>query len=79
MTGRTISLYQFCNRLCFLQIFGICDQICTNLNASYVCGCYGGYDLEAGRSCKAINVPADETATLLFANSVNVQVGFASA
>ena len=61
------------NVLLLFQIPGICDQLCTNLNASYSCGCTLGYDLVGRNSCKAVNVPSGEEATLLFANSINIQ------
>lgn len=50
-----------------------CDQVCENLNGSYSCSCQEGYNLHDQRSCQATNVPLNEPATLLFANSIDIQ------
>ena len=40
------------------DIFGICDQKCTNLEDSYFCDCdSAGYELFDGSHCRAVNVP----------------------
>ncbi len=55
-------------------VAGVCDQQCTNLDNSYSCACATGYEAsDGGRTCAALNVPPDEPASLLFANSVNLQ------
>ena len=56
------------------EIFGICDQKCTNLEDSYFCDCdSAGYELFDGSHCRAVNVPRSEPASLLFANSVDIK------
>ena len=58
------------------QIFGICDQKCTNLEEpqTYFCDCErDGYEVFDGRHCRAVNVPRSEPASLLFANSVDIK------
>ena len=50
-----------------------CDQVCENANGSYTCSCQPGYILQGQRTCEATNVPKDEPASLLFANSIDIQ------
>ncbi|XP_064475155.1 prolow-density lipoprotein receptor-related protein 1-like [Ornithodoros turicata] len=54
------------------NIEGTCDQICHGNGSSYTCSCVRGYRLQ-GSHCYGINVPEGEEATLLFANSINIQ------
>ena len=36
-----------------IEVFGVCDQICTNVKGSYHCDCSAGFTLEPdGRTCK---------------------------
>ncbi|XP_037511191.1 low-density lipoprotein receptor-related protein 1 [Rhipicephalus sanguineus] len=52
---------------------GTCDQNCTSgPKGSHNCSCVEGYKT-VGSQCFGINVPEDEEATLLFANSINIQ------
>ncbi|XP_077556086.1 LDL receptor protein 1 isoform X2 [Haemaphysalis longicornis] len=52
---------------------GTCDQNCTGgPKGSHNCSCVPGYK-SVGSRCFGINVPEGEEATLLFANSVNIQ------
>ncbi|XP_029850375.2 prolow-density lipoprotein receptor-related protein 1 [Ixodes scapularis] len=53
------------------SVEGTCDQGCTS-GEEPVCSCVHGYRLK-GSHCEGINVPEGEEATLLFANSVNIQ------
>ncbi|XP_067123645.1 low-density lipoprotein receptor-related protein 1 isoform X3 [Centruroides vittatus] len=55
------------------HIEGTCDQLCENVQGSPNCSCVNGYYLEKGKYCIAINEPKDQPATLLFANSVDIQ------
>jgi integrin beta 2 len=52
---------------------GTCDQICTDLAGGYKCACLPGYELVPPATCRAVNVPPGEPATLLFANSGDIQ------
>lgn len=54
------------------NVEGTCDQLCTGTGSSYACACVPGYRLQ-GSHCYGINVPEGEEATLLFANSINIQ------
>jgi low-density lipoprotein receptor-related protein 1 (alpha-2-macroglobulin receptor) len=38
-----------------------------------VCSCEPGYVLQDGKRCKAVNEPQSESASVIFANSVNIQ------
>lgn len=52
---------------------GTCDQNCTSgPKGSHNCSCVSGYKA-VGSQCFGINVPEGEDATLLFANSINIQ------
>lgn len=36
-----------------IEVFGVCDQICTNVKGSYRCDCHRGFTLEPdGHTCK---------------------------
>ena len=36
-----------------VEVFGVCDQICTNVKGSYHCDCQNGFTLEPdGHTCK---------------------------
>ena len=36
-----------------VEVFGVCDQICTNIKGSYRCDCHHGFILEPdGHTCK---------------------------
>nr|XP_018901907.1 PREDICTED: prolow-density lipoprotein receptor-related protein 1 [Bemisia tabaci] len=50
------------------HMIGSCDQLCFNNAGSYSCDCVNGYVKVDSKSCKAINVPADEPATIIYSS-----------
>ena len=34
-----------------IEVTSGCNQICSNTNGSYVCGCYSGYVLSDDKAC----------------------------
>ena len=45
---------EFCNQNECLIRNGDCSQICKDLQISYYCSCYPGYELVDNRTCKGI-------------------------
>nr|XP_045618524.1 low-density lipoprotein receptor-related protein 1B-like isoform X1 [Procambarus clarkii] len=51
------------------EVEGSCDQSCTNLVNNYTCSCSEGYDLVGKSTCRAINDPPGQPASLLYTSN----------
>ncbi|XP_068084350.1 prolow-density lipoprotein receptor-related protein 1 [Anabrus simplex] len=54
------------------DVDGSCDQMCINTEGSFRCSCSSGY-VQRDMSCKAVNVPPEEPATILSSTSEDVR------